>query len=211
MKIHRFTFNPLQENTYIAWCEETLQCAIFDAGNYDYSEHEQIRSFIEKLNLTPTHLLGTHAHIDHIFGNWWIKQTYNIPYFLHKDDLIMIDRSETMANVWNLKYTTSPQPDSFLEAGQLIKIGNGELEVRFVPGHAPGHVIFVSHSDQWAVVGDTIFEGSIGRTDLPGGNHDLLIQKITEEIFTLPDHYTLFPGHGVDTTVLNEKQNNPFF
>jgi len=211
MKIHRFTFNPLQENTYIAWCEETLNCAIFDAGNYDYSEHEQIRAFIDKLGLIPTHLLGTHAHIDHIFGNWWIKQVYNIPYYLHKDDVVMIDRSETMASIWNLNYTTSPQPDFFLQGGQNIKVGNGELEVRFVPGHAPGHVIFVSHKDEWAVVGDTIFEGSIGRTDLPGGNHDLLIQKIKEEIFTLPDNFTLYPGHGIDTTVENEKQNNPFF
>jgi glyoxylase-like metal-dependent hydrolase (beta-lactamase superfamily II) len=123
----------------------------------------------------------------------------------------MIDRSETMASIWNLNYTTSPQPDVFIEGGQTIQVGNGELEVRFVPGHAPGHVVFVSHKDEWAVVGDTIFEGSIGRTDLPGGNHDLLLQKIKEEIFTLPDNFTLYPGHGIETTVENEKQNNPFF
>lgn len=211
MKLHRFTFNPFQENTYIVWCEDTLECAIIDPGNYDSHDHAQIKSFIEKHQLVPKFILGTHAHIDHIFGNWWVKQEYNIPYYLHEEDIVMIHRSETMSALWNLNYTQSPLPDHFLNHQETIQIGNGTFEVRFVPGHAPGHVIFVSHDDAFAIVGDTIFQGSIGRTDLPGGNHDLLLQKIKEEIFTLPENYTLFPGHGLDTTVNTEINTNPFF
>ena len=211
MKLHRFTFNPLEENTYIAWCEDTLECVIIDAGNYDSNDNLQVKSFIEKLNLKPKFLLGTHAHIDHIFGNWWIKQEYNIPYYLHQDDSIMIDRSETMAALWNLNYTPSPLPDHHLNHQDIISVGYDKFEVRFVPGHAPGHVIFVNHKDHFVVVGDTIFQGSIGRTDLPGGNHELLLDKIKTEIFSLPNDYVLYPGHGIDTTVESEKSQNPFF
>lgn len=209
--IQKFTFNPLGENTYIVWCSETKKAAIIDAGNYDSRENIILKEFIDKNELQITHLLGTHAHIDHIFGNWWVKQTYNVPYYLHADDVKMIERSETMASLWNLNYTPSPAPDSFLVHGQSLMIGNLELKVRFVPGHAPGHVIFICEQENYAVVGDTIFQGSIGRTDLPGGNHAQLLQKIREEIFTLPATMTLHCGHGESTTVEFEMQHNPFF
>lgn len=211
MKLHCFTFNPLGENTYLAWCEESLDCVIIDAGMYNSSEQNQLQMFISDNQLNPVALLGTHAHIDHIFGNWWVKQIYQIPYYLHQDDVKMIDRSETMAALWNLAYTPSPQPDHFLNGGDTITVGKDSFQVRFVPGHAPGHVIFVNHAAQFAVVGDTVFQGSIGRTDLPGGNHQQLIENIEREIFTLPDNYTLFSGHGNPTTVGIEKNTNPFF
>lgn len=211
MKLHRFTFNPLQENTYVIWCETSLDCAIIDAGNYNSEENSILKNFIEEHRLTPKYLLGTHAHIDHIFGNYWVKNTYNIPYLLHSEDLKMIERSETMAAIWNLNYTPSPLPDQFINHGETLTLGSSTLEIRFVPGHAPGHVIFIHHDSQWAVVGDTVFRGSIGRTDLPGGNHELLLQKIEEQIFTLPDNYTLYSGHGPETTVQHEKSSNPFF
>lgn len=211
MRLQSFTFNPLGENTYIAWCEDTLQSVIIDAGMYNSHEHTQIQQFLQSNNLNPTALLGTHAHIDHIFGNWWVKQTYSIPYYLHADDVKMIDRSETMAALWNLAYTPSPSPDIFLNHQDQITFGNQTLEVRFVPGHAPGHVIFVNHNSKSAIVGDTVFQGSIGRTDLPGGNHQLLLDNIEAQIFTLPDDFTLYSGHGNPTTVGIEKNTNPFF
>ena len=211
MKLHRFTFNPLQENTYLAWCETTLDCVIFDPGNYDRAENEQLKEFIENHSLKPIAILGTHAHIDHIFGNYWVMNHYLIPYYLHPDDVKMIQRSETMAALWNLNYTPSPEPTNWLNHGDVIPVGNSKLHVRFVPGHAPGHVIFHNENDQWAIVGDTVFQGSIGRTDLPGGNHEQLLQKIQEEIFTLPLNTVLYPGHGPETTVQHEKLHNPFF
>lgn len=211
MNLHFFTFNPLQENTYIIWCQDTLECAIIDAGNYDSAEGAALEEFINTNQLKPTHLLGTHAHIDHVFGNWFVKQKWNLPYYLNEGDIPMFARSEQMAVLWSLQYTPGPMPDHNLAHGDRIKIGNCELEVRFVPGHAPGHVIFVNHADRWIIGGDTLFRGSIGRTDLPGGNHDLLLKKIREEMFTLPDDYMVHSGHGPYTSIGFEKENNPFF
>lgn len=211
MNLHFFTFNPLQENTYIIWCQETLECAIIDAGNYDSAEGAALEEFINTNQLKPTHLLGTHAHIDHVFGNWFVKQKWDLPYYLNEGDIPMFARSEQMAVLWSLQYTPGPMPDHNLAHGDRIKIGNCELEVRFVPGHAPGHVIFVNHADRWIIGGDTLFRGSIGRTDLPGGNHDLLLKKIREEMFTLPDDYMVHSGHGPYTSIGFEKENNPFF
>jgi len=211
MNLHFFTFNPLQENTYIIWCQDTLECAIIDAGNYDSAEGAALEEFITTNHLKPTLLLGTHAHIDHVFGNWFVKQKWDLPYYLHEGDIPMFARSEQMAVLWSLQYTPGPMPDHNLAHGDQIKIGNCELEVRFVPGHAPGHVVFVNHADRWIIGGDTLFRGSIGRTDLPGGNHDLLLKKIREEMFTLPDDYIVYSGHGPYTSIRFEKENNPFF
>lgn len=211
MPVTGFTFNPLGENTYIVHDAESKDAIIIDAGMYNSQECQAIQTFLEEHSLTLNAIWGTHAHIDHIFGNWWIKEKYQIPYYLHKDDIKMIERSETMAALWNLNYTPSPLPDEFLHHDDQLTLGSLSIQVRYVPGHAPGHVIFYCKDENWAVVGDTVFQGSIGRTDLPGGNHELLLQKIQEEIFTLPDQTTLYTGHGSSTNVAFERKNNPFF
>lgn len=211
MHIHSFTFNPLQENTYLLWDENSSEAAIVDAGNYNSTENAILKSFIEQHELKPVYLLGTHAHIDHVFGNWFVKQTWNVPYLLHKDGIPMFHRSEQMAALWGLNYTPSPMPDQHIEHLQNITLGNSELEIRLVPGHAPGHVIFINHADRWVVGGDTLFKGSIGRTDLPGGDHELLLQKIREEMFVLPDDYVVYSGHGPETHIGFERLHNPFF
>jgi hydroxyacylglutathione hydrolase len=211
MQIQRFTFNPLQENTYVLWCEISRECVIVDAGMYERREQEEMREFLSSHNLNPIGLWGTHAHIDHIFGNQWLLDSYKVPYHLHPLDIPMIERSKAMAAVWNLNYHESPLPDFELQHGQVLTLGHDEVEVRFVPGHAPGHVVFCNHSNKWAVVGDTVFSGSIGRTDLPGGNHEQLISSIERELFSLADDYQLHPGHGPSTTVGHEKERNPFF
>lgn len=211
MLLKSFCFNPLQENTYVIWDENSLECAIVDAGNYDSAENQELKDFIQQNGLKPTMLLGTHAHIDHVFGNWYVKQEWNLPYYLHQDDLPMFGRSEQMAALWSLAYTPGPMPDHYLQHGDKLQLGETELEVRFVPGHAPGHVVFIQHAGKTVLGGDTLFRGSIGRTDLPGGNHDLLLQKIREELFSLPEDYTVYSGHGPETTIGFEKAHNPFF
>jgi glyoxylase-like metal-dependent hydrolase (beta-lactamase superfamily II) len=212
MPLQSFTFNPLAENTYILWDDNTKHAAIIDAGMYNRDECQQIKSFLEDHQLTLTHLLGTHAHIDHIFGNWYIKQEFaDVPYYLHADDVKMIQRSDAMAAVWSLDYTPSPLPDHYVQHGDSIVIGTLKLDVRFVPGHSPGHVIYIQEDENIAIVGDCVFQGSIGRTDLPGGNHDQLLEKIRTEIFTLPADMKLFCGHGPFTTVEHEIKHNPFF
>ncbi len=212
MPIQGFTFNPLGENTYIVYDEESKNAVIIDAGMYNSQECQQVRDFLKNRELKLNAIWGTHGHIDHIFGNWWIKEQYpNVDYYLHEQDIKMIDRSETMAALWNLNYTPSPLPDVHLKHGDVLSLGDTQVHVRFVPGHAPGHVIFYNENENWAIVGDTIFKGSIGRTDLPGGNHNLLLEKIKEEIFSLPSDTVLYPGHGPETNVKEEVQNNPFF
>jgi hydroxyacylglutathione hydrolase len=210
MKIQKFTFNPFQENTYIIWDETLLHCAIVDPGNYNAAENQLLKDFIVENQLIPQYLLGTHAHIDHVFGNWFVKQHWPVSYYLHAEDHSMLERSLQMAALWQLNYTPGPPPDKNLNHGDIITIGDSELEVRFVPGHAPGHVVFVNHQNKWILGGDTLFQGSIGRTDLPGGNHDLLISKIKSELLVLPDDYTVFSGHGPETSIGYEKENNPF-
>jgi glyoxylase-like metal-dependent hydrolase (beta-lactamase superfamily II) len=195
----------------VVWSEETSECAIIDAGNSDTKENKILHDFIQENGLRPTLLLGTHAHIDHVFGNWFVKQHWDCPYLLHELDLEMLDRSKNMSSLWNLPYTESPLPDEFLHHGDFINIGNEKLEIRFVPGHAPGHVVFVNHKDRWVVGGDTLFRGSIGRTDLPGGDHALLLEKIQSELFNLPEDFIVFSGHGPETNIGFEKQNNPYF
>lgn len=209
--IKGFEFNPLAENTYAVWCKETLDAAIIDPGNYNRLEDSTLLEFIEQQNLNVKLLLNTHAHIDHIFGNYWVKNTFNVPYGLHADDTFLLDRSIQMAALWNLNYTESPLPDFDLKGKTEIALGNQTLEIRHVPGHAPGHVIFIDTIDGFVIGGDTLFNGSIGRTDLPGGNHNQLLEAIKTQMFTLPDDFVVYSGHGPATTIGKEKNTNPFF
>lgn len=209
--IKGFEFNPLGENTYVIWCTETREAAIIDPGNYNDTENSVLFNFIKEQQLEVKLLLNTHAHIDHIFGNYWVTKTFNVPYWLHSEDTFLLDRSIQMAALWNLNYTESPLPDFDLKGKTGIEVGNVQLEIRHVPGHAPGHVIFIHHSTGIVIGGDTLFNGSIGRTDLPGGNHTQLLDAIKKEMFSLPEHYNVYSGHGPVTTIGKEKNTNPFF
>lgn len=212
LSLQGFTMNPLGENTYIVWCTQTLAGAIIDPGNYNESEDQILSEFIEKNSIKVKYLLNTHAHIDHIFGNHWVIETYNVPYALNFDDIFLLERSIQMAALWNLNYKNpSPLPTIDLKTLPKITIGNCELEIRQVPGHAPGHVVFVHHESKTVVAGDTLFSGSIGRTDLPGGNHQQLLDAIEAQLFSLPEDFTVFSGHGPATQIGIEKATNPFF
>ena len=210
MKLHRFEFSPFAENTYVI-TGTGQQCIIVDPGCYQATEEMMLKNWIEELGLTPVALLNTHAHIDHIFGNAFVKNTWNVPMYLHHDDLPLFDRAESMAALWNLSYSPSPMPDADLKGVQHLELAGIKLELRHVPGHAPGHVIFIHHESRQVICGDTLFRGSIGRTDLPGGNHELLLSSIRSHMFTLPDDYVLHSGHGPETTVGEERTHNPFF
>jgi len=204
-----FEFSPFAENTYVI-SGTNGQCLIVDPGCYGASEEIQLTNFIDANGLTPVALLNTHAHIDHIFGNHYVKNKWNVPMYLSALDIPLFERAESMAALWNLKYTPSPLPDEDLQPGELVLAGI-TLEIRHVPGHAPGHMVFIHHESKTVICGDTLFQGSIGRTDLPGGNHDLLLKSIREQLFTLPDDYKLLSGHGPATSVGEERDNNPFF
>lgn len=204
-----FTFNAFQENTYVLW-NANKEAVIIDPGNSNTEENAELSLFIANNNLKPVALLLTHAHIDHILGIDYVYRTYSLTPRLHLEDAFTFALADRSAEMWQIPYTPGPQPNYF-DTLNDFDFGDLKLKVRFVPGHAKGHVIFINAKENYAIVGDTIFKGSIGRTDLPGGDHEELLSKIQSEIFTLPADMELHPGHGPFTTVEFEKENNPFF
>ncbi len=207
--IEFFTCNPFQENTYIVF-DESKECAIIDPGVSNAYEQEMLDRIITEHGLKPVLLINTHCHIDHVLGNRYVAEKYNLGLGIHQKDKVMLDAAVDRSMNWGVPYDQSPDPAYFLKEGEHLKFGNTELEIRFVPGHAPGHVVFVDHKSRFVVAGDTLFSGSIGRTDLPFGDFPTLEKAIKEQLYTLPDDYEVFPGHGSSTTIGVEKRSNPF-
>lgn len=210
MKIAQFTVNTFQENSFILY-DESDKCAIVDPGFSNAEERDALVRFIESNKLTPVLLLNTHCHIDHILGNRFVADKYKLGLHIHPADEPVLKSGDTVASMYGINYDTSPEPSAYLNEGENIRFGNTELEVLHLPGHAPGHVIFVHRPTKAIIGGDVIFDGSIGRTDLPGGNHDDLLNSIRTKLFTLPEDFVVHPGHGPTTTVGKEKATNPFF
>jgi glyoxylase-like metal-dependent hydrolase (beta-lactamase superfamily II) len=209
MEIQHFTFNPFQENTYLL-INGKKDCIIIDPGCYFEEERKQLLDYIEKEGLKVTRLLNTHCHLDHIFGNRLVAKTYEVGLEIHPQDKIVLDRSPEIGKMYNVPFEPSPEPVRFLEDGEKILFGEDELEVLLTPGHSPGSVCFYAASQQFIIGGDVLFYQSIGRTDLPGGNHQTLLKSIREKLFVLPDDVRVYPGHGPSTTIGFEKVNNPF-
>ncbi|HSH50295.1 MAG TPA: MBL fold metallo-hydrolase [Bacteroidales bacterium] len=209
LKIKTFVFNPFQENTIILY-DETKECVIIDAGNNDLNEKNQLFTFIEENTLTPKYILNTHCHIDHIMGNADVIEKYNIPSIAHKEDLPLIERANDMALAFGFNVKEPPKPNKFITDDDQIKVGNSLLEVRHVPGHSPGSIAFIANDERFAIVGDVLFKGSIGRTDLPGGDYSTLINSIKQKLLILNDDFIIYPGHGNSTTIHHERNTNPF-
>ena len=210
MRIDTFTFNPFQENTYVL-SDDTKECIIVDPGCYDLAEEKELLGFIELNKLKPVRLINTHAHIDHIFGNKLIAETFKLELELHPLDLPILAAANMTAKKYGLSYTESPEATKLIKEGDIISFGNTQLEILHIPGHAPGHVVFLNNETKDIIGGDVLFRGSIGRTDLPGGNHEDLIEHIKNKLFVLDDEVKVYPGHGPLTTIGYEKKNNPFF
>lgn len=210
LRVHYFTFNPFQENTYVLWCDQTKEAAIVDAGNSNTQEHRELENYITQNDLVVRQLLNTHAHVDHVLGNAWVLQKWNVPFLLHQADLPVLHSLPQVASMYGLPAAASPEPTAFLNDNDEITIGNEKLKVLFVPGHAPGHVAFYHEKQKLLINGDVLFNGSIGRTDLPGGDYETLMKSITEKILTLPADVKVYCGHGPETTVGKEKATNPF-
>jgi hydroxyacylglutathione hydrolase len=209
VQIQSFCFNPFQENTYILF-DETKSCVIIDPGCYDEGERLKLVRFIESNGLTPKHLLNTHCHIDHVFGNKFISEKYKLGLEINRLDLPVLDSLMKVAEMYHLNAETSPAPVLFLEEGHQILFGKTCLDIVFTPGHSPGSICFISHDQKFVIGGDVLFRESIGRSDLPGGDPDTLIDSIRSKIFTLGDDFVVHSGHGPVTTVGHEKKHNPF-
>ena len=210
IQVKKITFNPFQENTIVLH-DETNECVIIDPGCYDKEEEEILVKYISDNELKPVKLISTHSHIDHVLGNKFVLDKYEVPHLIHEQDVqTLVSVSEYAGSYGFMDYQEVDAPTQFIKEGETIEFGNSSLEVRFVPGHAPGHVVFIAQEEKFVVNGDCLFYGSIGRTDLPGGNHQTLLNNIRKELFTLPDDFTVYCGHGQETTIGFEKENNPF-
>jgi len=204
-----FSFNPVEENTYVLYNEKRL-CCIIDPGCYFPEEEVILKEFIGENSLHPVLLLNTHCHLDHVFGNKFVHDTWGLTLHIHEKEKLMLDLAPASGEMWQLPFNNYEGDLVYIKEGSVMKIGSDELAVLFAPGHSPGHVCFYDEADGFAVSGDVLFNGSIGRTDLPGGDFNTLIESIQTQLFTLPDDTKIYPGHGPLTTVGFEKMNNPF-
>jgi hydroxyacylglutathione hydrolase len=209
LAVKSFTFSPVQENTYILYNESGL-CCIIDPGCYFPEERDELKTGIEKTGLTPVLLLNTHCHLDHVFGNKFVAETWGLTLHLHPKERPVLDFAPQSGLMWQLPFDNYSGPFVYLEPGKKIKIGEEELEIRFVPGHSPGSVAFYHEAGNFVIGGDVLFSAGIGRTDLPGGDYDTLVNSIQTQFFTLPDDTKVYSGHGPVTTIGYEKMNNPF-
>lgn len=207
--VKTFVFNPLSENTYVVY-DQTLQAVVIDPGCYERSEKDELDNFIKTEKLIITYLLNTHCHIDHVLGNYHIKEKYKVPFLIHKKDEPVLKAVKSYAPNYGFANYTEALPDRFLDEGDEVIFGDTKFSILFLPGHAPGHIGFYSAQEKILMGGDVLFRRSVGRTDLPGGNHDTLINSIHQKLFVLPDDVVVYPGHGPTTTLGEEKISNPF-
>jgi glyoxylase-like metal-dependent hydrolase (beta-lactamase superfamily II) len=209
MYIKAFTFNAFSENTYVVY-DDTRQGVIIDPGCSDRPEQKELTGFIEEEKLKITQLLNTHGHIDHVLGNAFVKRTYNVQLYIHPQDEATLRAVQVYALSYGIADYEAVEPDGYLNEGETVTFGDTALDVLFVPGHAPGHIAFYHPEQKLCIAGDVLFRGSIGRTDLPGGDFDTLIRSIRTKLFPLGDAVTVYPGHGPETTIGHEKKYNPF-
>lgn len=207
--IHSFVCNPYQENTYVLHDDDGV-CAIIDPGMYGTAEEQALQEFIEENGLRPELLLNTHCHIDHVLGNHFIHEQYRLLPLFHENELPLLVEVQHYAPQMGLRYDVSPIGEQFLPESGTIGIGAEKLQLIFAPGHSPGHLCFYHQEQGLLIGGDVLFYNSIGRTDLPGGDHEQLLDSIRTNIYSLPDETVVYPGHGPQTTIGHEKHSNPF-
>lgn len=209
MRVERFTFNPFQENTYLLIASDG-SCAIVDPGCYGPQECDVLSSYIESNGLRPEYLLHTHCHLDHMFGNRYVADRYNLTPKHHPHETLILKAAVDTGMRFGLPVEASPDGDPCLLDGIFVQIDDLRLEILHTPGHSPGSVCFYHSESGQLIGGDVLFRESIGRSDLPGGDHHILLKSIREKLFTLPEKTTVFPGHGETTSIGYEIRNNHF-
>ena len=209
LTIRSFTFSPIQENSYVVFNEKGLAC-IIDPGCYFPEEKEELRQAIENNGWNPILLLNTHCHLDHVFGNKFVAETWNLKPHIHEAEKPVLEYAPISGERWQLPFENYNGPLHFLKEGDKVNIGDDTLEVLFTPGHSPGSISFYYPKGNWIISGDVLFRASVGRTDLPGSNFETLENSIRIKLYTLPGDTEVYCGHGIKTTIGAEKLSNPF-
>jgi len=210
LNLKKFVFSPFAENTYVIWEEESKEAVIIDPGCSNENEEEKLSVFISENKIKPKYLINTHCHLDHIFGNYFVKNTYGTEYYAPEEDLFLIDKSVEQAKAFMVDIKPSPKPDDFLYDGFVLQLNGINNEFLFTPGHTPGEFCIYFPDDKICLTGDVLFKQGIGRTDLWGGDYDTLMTSIKSRLLSLPDDVVIYPGHGESSTISYEKKNNPF-
>ncbi|MDR2859374.1 MAG: MBL fold metallo-hydrolase [Mediterranea sp.] len=211
MKIKIFEFNMFPVNTYVLW-DDTKEAAIIDCGCLYEKEKQTLKEYITSNKLTVKHLLNTHLHLDHIFGNTFVVQTFGVQPEACQADEFWLEESVKQSRMLGFNWHEAPAPiGKYLKDGDTVSFGNTLLEAIHVPGHSPGSLVYYCKAHNCMFAGDVLFRGTIGRTDLMGGNFDTLVEGIRTRLLTLPPDTTVYPGHGAQTTIQNETMENPFF
>jgi glyoxylase-like metal-dependent hydrolase (beta-lactamase superfamily II) len=208
-QIKAFTFNPVQENTYVLY-NENNECIIIDPGCYFDAEKEEIKDFIENRQLQPKLLLNTHCHLDHVFGNKFIAEEYKLTLNTHLLEKEILEMAPASGLMFDLPFDNYQGEVIYLKEGDVVSLGDDRLQVIHAPGHSPGSICFYCEKQHFIIGGDVLFQRSIGRTDLPFGNHEHLLKNIKEKLFRLPPDVKVYPGHGPETTIGAEIKDNPF-
>lgn len=209
ISIKSFTFSPVQENTYVVY-NEKKQALIIDPGCYFTAEEEKLQQFLVENDLKPEKLINTHCHLDHVFGNKWVHKKFDLELHLHPLEEKVLAFAPTSGQMWGLNFENYSGPLHFINDGDIIELGDDRFEVILAPGHSPGSICFYCKEQNFLIGGDVLFYESIGRTDLPGGDHETLLKSIRERLFVLPDETIVYSGHGPSTTIGHEKKHNPF-
>lgn len=209
IEVHCLTVGPFQENTYVV-VHDNQKISIIDPGVSNTAEEKGLTDLIHNIAFPVEQILNTHCHIDHVLGNDFCVQQYNAPLYYSAKDEYNLERAIQMSELWSIPYKPSPSATQYIEEGDDIQWGNDSVEIWHVPGHCLGHLAFIDHENRCIFSGDVLFYESIGRIDLPGGDADQ-IEKSVHRLYTLPDDYVIFCGHGPSTTIGHEKRHNPFF
>ena len=204
-----FTFNAFSENTYVL-SDETREAVIIDPGCNDDNENKKLTDYIAQNRLKVVRLLNTHCHLDHVMGNPLVVEKYGVGLEIHKLDLPVLQNAVAAGKRWGVPIPEQPIPKRFIEDAEEITFGNTKLKVILAPGHSPGSICFYNVEEKYLIGGDVLFFGSIGRTDLPGGNHAQLLESIETRLMVLPDDVKVYSGHGPVTTIGRERAGNPF-
>ncbi|MCC6839995.1 MAG: MBL fold metallo-hydrolase [Flavobacteriales bacterium] len=208
MHVQKFTFNPFQENTYVLHADG--EGMLIDPGCSNQNEERELEHWLRDHGIRPVRVLLTHAHVDHVMGCAWAKKRYGLSPELHAKDLPVLEHAAASAAMFGVACASPPAPARFIEEGEVIPLGDEHLDVLFVPGHAPGHIAFYNPKRHFILSGDVLFQRSIGRTDLPGGDMDTLLESIRTQLYALGDEVVVYCGHGPETTIGEERRGNPF-